>query len=146
MAEKRDQLTKAQREELPSTLERSDPHAQAIFAKTHDSAVETYGEGERAHRTAFAAVKHSYEKVGDHWEPKAEKGPSDDQAARSRDDGNVDDPVPTAGGVDAHASKKHLYELAQRLDVKGRSTMSKDELVTAIDKANRRETARARRS
>ena len=51
-------LTKAQREELPSTLERSEPHAQEIWAKTHDSAVESYGEGERAHRTAFAALKH----------------------------------------------------------------------------------------
>jgi cation transport regulator ChaB len=141
-----DELTPAQLEELPSTLERSEPHAQATWAKAHDSAVQTYGEGERAHRTAFAALKHAYEKVGDHWEPKAEKGPSDDQAARTRADGNADDPVPTAGGVDAHASKKHLYELAQRLDVPGRSTMTKDELVEAIDRANRRETARARRS
>ena len=142
-----DALSKAQREELPDTsraLGRRTPRA--IFAKTHDSAVETYGEGERAHRTAFAALKHSYEKVGDHWEPKAEKGPSDDQAARTRDDGNVADPQPTAGGVDAHASKKHLYDLAKRLGVEGRSKMDKDELVQAVDKANRRETARARRS
>jgi cation transport regulator ChaB len=139
-----DALTEAQREELPSTLERSEPHAQATWAKTHDSAVETYGEGERAHRTAFAALKHSYEKVGDHWEPKAAKGPSDPQAARSTDEGSAV-ARPTAGGVDANASKKHLYELAQRLDVPGRSTMSKDELVEAVDKANRRETAKARR-
>ena len=138
-----DDLTEAQREELPSTLERSDAHAQATWAKTHDSAVETYGEGERAHRTAFAALKHSYEKVGDHWEPKAAKGPSDPQAVRSTDEGSAQ-ARPTAGGVDANASKKHLYGLAQRLDVKGRSTMSKDELVEAIDKANRRETAKSR--
>ena len=137
-------LTRAQREELPSTLERSDEHAQAIWAKTHDSAVETYGEGERAHRTAFAALKHSYEKVGDHWEPKEHSGPSDPQAARSSREGSAQ-ARPTAGGVDANASKKHLYELAQRLDIPGRSSMSKDELVDAIDKANRRETARARR-
>jgi cation transport regulator ChaB len=139
-----DDLTKAQRDELPSTLERSEPHAQATWAKTHDSAVETYGEGERAHRTAFAALKHSYEKVGDHWERKAEKGPSDPQAARSTDDGSAQ-ARPTAGGVDANASKKHLYELAQRLGVKGRSTMSKAELVEALDRANRRATAQARR-
>ena len=139
-----DDLTPAQRAELPSTLERSEPHAQATWAKTHDSAVETYGEGERAHRTAFAALKHSYEKVGDHWERKAERGPSDPQAARSTDTGSAQGGA-TAGGVDANASKKHLYELAQRLDVKGRSTMSKEELVEALDKANRRETARARR-
>ncbi len=137
-------LTRAQREELPSTLERSDEHAQAIWAETHDSAVESYGEGERAHRTAFASLKHSYEKVGDHWEPKEQAGPSDPQAARSTREGSAQ-ARPTAGGVDANASKKHLYELAQRLDIAGRSTMSKDELVEAIDKANRRETARARR-
>ena len=140
-----DDLTPAQRDELPSTLERSDAHAQATWAKTHDSAVETYGEGERAHRTAFAALKHSYEKVGDHWEPKAHKGPSDDQAARSTDEGSAQ-ARPTAGGVDANASKAHLYELAKRLDVEGRSRMTKNELVEAVDRANRRETARARRS
>ena len=132
------------REELPSTLERSDEHAQETWLKTHDSAVESYGEGERAHRTAFASLKHSYEKVGDHWEPKESKGPSDPQAAKggraARAGGD------TAGGVDANSSKKHLLDLAKRLEISGRSRMTKDELVEAIDKANRRETAKARRS
>ena len=123
-------------DELPSTLQRSPEKAQRTYASHYDSAVETYGEGERAARTASAAVKHSFEKVGDHWEPKDEKGPSDGGGRRAD----------TKGGVDANASRKHLYELAQRLDVPGRSSMSKDELVAAIDKANRRETARARRA
>lgn len=128
------------REELPSTLRRSSKKAQHTWSKTHDSAVETYGEGERAHRTAFAAVKHSFEKVGDHWEPKEEKGPSDKQAERrTAKQGR------TAGGVDANASKKHLYDLAKKLDVPGRSTMSKKQLVEALEKASRRETAKARR-
>jgi len=139
-----DGLTKAQNDELPSTLERSEPHARATWARAHDGAVESYGEGERAHRTAFAALKHGYEKVGDHWEPKAEKGPSDPQAARSTDEDSARS-RPTAGGVDANASKKHLYELAQRLEVPGRSSMSKDELVEAIGRANDRATARSRR-
>jgi hypothetical protein len=52
---------------------------------------------------------------------------------------------PTAGGVDANASKKHLYEVAQRLDIEGRSSMTKDELVTAIARANDRSSARARK-
>ena len=69
------------REELPSTLKRSPKKAQETWIKTHDSAVESYGEGERAHRTAFSSVKHSFEKVGDHWEPKDHKGPSDSQSA-----------------------------------------------------------------
>jgi cation transport regulator ChaB len=134
----------ARQDELPSTLQRSPAKAQRTFAKAHDSAVESYGEGERANRTAYAAVKHSFEKVGDHWEPKAERGPSDPQAARDTEHGSADGGR-TAGGVDAGASKKHLYELAQRLDVPGRSSMSKDELVEALQKASRRETARARK-
>ena len=73
-------------DELPSTLQRSPRKAQATFAKTYDAAVETYdGDEGRAARTAFAAVKHAFEKVGDHWEPKDEKGPSDSQAAGGRD-------------------------------------------------------------
>ena len=119
-------------DELPSTLQRSPRKAQRTFAKTYDSAAEQYGDDERAARTAYASLKHSYEKVGDHWEPKQEKGPSDG--------GRGDN----AGGVDRNASKKHLYEIAQRLDVPGRSTMDKDELVEAIDKANDRATAQAR--
>jgi cation transport regulator ChaB len=128
------------REELPSTLKRSDKHAQEIWSEAHDSAVESYGEGERAHRTAFSALKHSYEKVGDHWEAKEKKGPSDRQAARSRNQR----PTKTAGGVDANASKEHLMELARRLDIRGRSNMNKSELVDAIQKASNRKTAKAR--
>ena len=131
------------KEELPSTLQRSPKKAQETWSKTHDSAVETYGEGERAHRTAFSSLKHSYEKVGDHWEPKKEKGPSDAQAAKSTPSSRTS--RPTAGGVDANASKSHLMDVAKRLDVRGRSRMTKDELVDAIKKANNRESARARR-
>ena len=130
------------KDELPSTLDRSPEKAQRTWVKTHDSAVEEYGEGERAHRTAFAAVKHSFEKVGDHWEAKDEKGPSDEQAARTG--GAARRGGETAGGVDANASKKHLMELARRLDVPGRSTMTKDELVEALQKANDRESRRSR--
>lgn len=129
------------REEMPSTIRRSDKKAQRTWSKAHDSAVETYGEGERPHRTAFAALKHTHEKVGDHWEPKEESGPSDQQAKR----GASDRQGPTKGGVDANASKSHLQEVARKLDIKGRSSMKKDELVDAINKANKRETQKARK-
>ena len=119
------------RENLPSTIKRSPRKAQDTYAETLDSAVEQYGDGERAHRTALSSLKHSFEKVGDHWEPKEQRGPSDAQA-----EGGVDTNRPTAGGVDANASKKHLLEVAKRLDVTGRSRMTKDELVEAIGKAN----------
>ena len=130
------------KDEMPGTLQRSPAKARRTWGKAHDSAVESYGEGERAHRTAFAALKHSYEKVGDHWEAKAQRGPSDRQAARGGSKSR-DHPVATAGGVDANASKAHLMELARRLEVKGRSRMSKAELVEALMKANRRESRRA---
>ncbi|HET8593988.1 MAG TPA: ChaB family protein [Intrasporangium sp.] len=130
------------KKDLPSTLQRSPKKAQETWSKTHDSAVDEYGEGERAHRTAFASLKHSFEKVGDHWEPKDKKGPSDKQAAKSgrraRKGGE------TAGGVDANASKSHLYDLAKRLDIRGRSKMDKDQLVDAIQKANTKETRKSR--
>lgn len=124
----------AKKDELPSTLRRSSAKAQETFAKAHDSAAEQYGSEERAHRVAYAAVKHSFEKVGDHWEAKEQQGPSDKHAER----GGLHNPLPTAEGVDANASKKHLREIARRLDVRGRSSMRKSELVDAIRKHNRR--------
>jgi len=130
----------ARKSELPSTLQKSDAKAQRTVAKAHDAAAERYGEGERAHRVAYDALKHSYEKVGDHWEPKAEKGPSDERAKS----GGPNAKGTSAEGVDANASKKHLMEVARRLDISGRSTMTKDQLVDAIKKANRRQSARSR--
>nr|WP_019985760.1 MULTISPECIES: ChaB family protein [unclassified Streptomyces] len=126
---------------MPSTLERSSEEAQRTWIKAHDSAVETYGEGERAHRVAYGALKHMYEKVGDHWERKegGRKGPSDPQSARPRGQGGR-----SGEGVDESASKEHLYDMAKRLDIEGRSHMSKGELLDAIRKANRSSTRRAR--
>ena len=128
------------RKDMPGTLKRSPKKAQDTYVKAHDSAVDEYGEGERAHRTAFAAVKHSFEKTGDHWEPKAEKGPSDEQAKGGRGS----KPKKTAGGVDANASKSHLMDVAKKLDIRGRSRMTKSELVDAIQKANAKSTRKAR--
>jgi cation transport regulator ChaB len=132
------------RESLPSTVRRSSKKAQDTWVKAHDSAIETYGEGERAYRTAYAALKHSFEKVGDHWERKegGRRGPSDEQAAKGARERVAD----TAGGVDTNASKKHLYELAKKLGIPGRSSMSKEELTEAVQKANNRATAKARSS
>lgn len=130
------------KDELPSTLQRSPKKAQRTWAKAHDSAVEEYGEGERAHRTAYSALKHEYEKVGDHWEPKRGKGPSDKQASRGGSQGKKQ--YDTAGGVDANASKSHLYDVAKKLDISGRSSMSKNELVKAIEKENGRRTRKSR--
>jgi len=130
----------AKKSELPSTLRRSEEKAQRTFAKAHDAALVEYGSEERAYRVGYSALKHSYEKVGDHWEAKEQRGPSDERAEH----GGPDAEGETAGGVNANASKKHLLDVAGRLGITGRWKMTKHQLISAIEKENRRETARAR--
>lgn len=125
--------------ELPSTVARSSRKAQRTFAKAHDAAAKEYGEGERAMRTAWSALKHTHEKVGDRWRRKDKAGPSDEQAK-----GGKGTTRKTAAGVNANAPKEHLYETAKHLGIKGRSRMSKKELISAIQKENDRRTAKAR--
>ena len=122
----------AKKEDLPGTLERSPKKLQKTYEETLDSAHEQYDSEERAHRTAWSAVKHVAEKRGDHWELKDEPGPSD---PRSKQSGAAarDRPKETYGGVDAEGNtREELYERAKKLDVEGRSKMSKDELAQAI--------------
>lgn len=121
--------------ELPDTLKRSPKKAQETWIKTHDSAVKTYGEGERAHRTAYASLKNEFEKVGDHWEPKGHKGPSDPRASKPYGKGGE-----TFGGVDYYGNtKQDLVDRAKGLDVKGASHMTKKELAEKIATRQREE-------
>jgi hypothetical protein len=80
--------------------------------------------------------------VGDRWAPKegGKKGPSDAQAKGGRGTNRE-----TKGGVDANATKEHLKKIAKKLDISGRSTMRKKELVDAIQKASTKKTADARK-
>jgi len=122
------------KEDLPSTIKRSPKKVQDTYAKTLDSAHETYDSEERAHRTAFSAVKHVAEKKGDHWELKDEPGPSDPQSKQSGRQAR-DRPRATYGGVDVEGNTKdELYERAKKLDIEGRSNMTKEELAAAIAK------------
>jgi cation transport regulator ChaB len=134
----------ARDEETPSTLERSPTKVRRTYEEALDAAHEQYeGDEERAHRTAWAAVKHIAEKKGDHWELKDEPGPSDERAERGgrfAREGRGE----THGGVDANKSKRELYEDAQEAGIPGRSDMTKEELVEALERHSRRETARAR--
>lgn len=207
-------------EELPSTIKRSPKKAQNTWIRAHDNAVREYGEGRRAHMTAFAAMKRSFEKVGDHWEPK--KGVSEKATmgrtattrttrttkaatrtgtkagmtartgtkagmttrtttkAATRTGGKTGATTRTTAkaatrtggkagmttratkavtrtakaamtrtaktteGVNLNATKEYLQNMAARLDVRGRSKMTKQELVNAIRRANRRLTTKAR--
>jgi cation transport regulator ChaB len=116
--------------DLPSTLRRSPPHAQHIYEKALQSAERQYGDGERAHRTAFAALKRVYEKIGDHWQRKKRRGPSDPRAASGRAQKNVGE---TFGGIDFYGhTKAELYVRAREMGIAGRSRMSKRELARAI--------------
>jgi cation transport regulator ChaB len=120
----------ARQSELPSTLRRSPKKAQRTFAQAHDSAAEQYGEGERAHRVAYAAVKRGFERKGDRWEAKDRKGPSD---PRSKSPQARENHGETFGGVDFEGNtKQQLYERAKQLGVSGRSRMSKAQLARAI--------------
>lgn len=121
--------------ELPSTLEKSPKKAQRTWIKTHDAAVEQYGEGERSHRTAYASLKHSFEKKGGRWVPKKQKGPSDPRSTKTTREKRAGKGE-TFGGVDFYGNtRQELYERARKLDIAGRSKMTKKELARAIAKA-----------
>jgi cation transport regulator ChaB len=130
------------KEELPSTIKRSPKKVQRTYQKALDNAHEQYRSEERAHRTAWDAVKHVAEKKGDRWVLKDETGPSDPQSARrgpaARRGGR------TYGGVDVFKSKEELYEDAKRAGIEGRSRMTKEELAEALARHSQRATAKAR--
>jgi cation transport regulator ChaB len=122
----------AKKEDLPDTLERSPEKIRKTYEETLDSAHEQYDSEQRAHRTAWSAVKHIAEKRGDHWELKDEPGPSDPQSRQSGRKAR-DEPKETYAGVDVEGNtKQDLYERAKDLDIEGRSNMSKRELAEAI--------------
>ena len=101
---------------MPSTLERSPPRAQRTYQETLEHAEQEYGDGERAHRTAFAVLKRAFEKVGSRWLPKRRRGRGE-----------------TSGGVDAFGnSRKELIQRARKLGIRGRSRMNKGQLAKAI--------------
>ncbi|HEX3425300.1 MAG TPA: ChaB family protein [Acidimicrobiales bacterium] len=121
-------MPKDSQEDLPGTIQRSPAKAQRTYAKTLESAHQEYDSEERAHRTAMASLKHSFEKVGDHWEPKKKRGPSDERAKHGRGGGGE-----SAGGVDVEGhTKEELYQRAKKLGVAGRSSMTKLQLAQAI--------------
>ena len=130
------------KEELPSTIARSSEKVQRTYAGALDSAHEQYDSEERAHRVAYAAVKHIAERKGDRWVLKDRPGPSDRQAEKSgaaaRRGGK------TAGGVNANKPKRGLLEDARKAGIEGRSKMNKEELAEALRKQYERETERAR--
>ena len=124
---------RAKKSELPETLQRSSAKAQRTFAKAHDQAAEQYGEGERAHRTAYAALKQTHERKGDRWVAKERPGPSDPRSKQPTTAAKRAGRGETYGGVDAEQNtKEELYERARRLGIEGRSKMSKRELARAI--------------
>jgi hypothetical protein len=85
--------------EMPSTIERSSPKAQRTWGEDARQRGGAIRRGRACPRTAFAALKHSFEKKRDRWVEKDGKGPSDPRsrrggAAARRGEGE------TSGGVD----------------------------------------------
>jgi cation transport regulator ChaB len=130
--------------DIPSTVKRSDEKAQRTWKETHDSAVEQYGEGERAHRTAFASLKHTYEKEGDRWVPKDEKGPSDPRSEQSTEDARAGKGE-TFGGIDYYGhTKKEFEQRAKSLGITGYSHLRKADLVKKIEQRERSQSSKPR--
>jgi hypothetical protein len=120
--------------EMPGTVGRSSSKAQRTWKETHDRAVQEYGEGERAHRTAYASLKRGFEKVGDRWEAKRHTGPSDPRSTETTAEKRAGKGE-TYGGVDLYGhTRDELYERARALGVHGASRMRKAELARAIEK------------
>ncbi len=101
-----------EREDLPRTLRRSPAKVRRTYRKALDAAHEEYGSEQRAHRTAWAAVKHIAEKRGDRWELKDRRGPSDGQAAQGGRQARTR-PKRTAGGVDVLGRTRDELRLRQ---------------------------------
>ena len=121
-------MPKDTKEDLAGTIQRSSPKARRTYAETLESAHEEYDSEERAQRTAYASLKDSFEKVGDHWEPMDHKGLSDERARSPR--GRR---CESAGGLDVPGHTSHeLYDRARKLGVSRRSRMKKTQLARAI--------------
>ncbi|MBI2218462.1 MAG: ChaB family protein [Candidatus Rokubacteria bacterium] len=147
------------RTKVPRTIRQSDRQAQLIWKKTHDSAVETYGEGSRAHRVAFASLKHQYRKEGDRWVPKGWRGPSDPQAARgatTRRRSTAKPAAPTAGGkiartvgeagAKAHEARREYGREYRRHDTGRRRAAKTGTKAKARKTASRTSASRRRRA
>jgi cation transport regulator ChaB len=125
----------ASKKQLPSTLERSSPKAQRTWRKTHDAAADRYGDDERAHRTAYASLKRTFEKKEGHWVRKSEPGPSDPRSKQPSTSDKRAGKGETFSGIDVEGnSRQALYERARKAGIQGRSRMNKKQLARALAK------------
>jgi hypothetical protein len=85
------------------------------------------GSGGRDRRTAYVPLKHDSETITTRWSRRGRKGESDT--------GTAEQPAPAIrlpAGVSATATRATLYKIAKRLAIKGRSAMTRRQLMDAI--------------
>ena len=85
------------------------------------------GSGAHDRRTAYVPLKHDSEKITTRWSRRGRKGASET--------GTADQGVPATrlpAGVSATATRATLYKIATRLAIKGRSAMTRRQLMEAI--------------
>jgi cation transport regulator ChaB len=75
----------AKKEDLPGTLERSSKKVRDTYEKALDAAHEQYDSEERAHRTAWSAVKHVAETLDIDGRSNMSKGELAEAIARRQD-------------------------------------------------------------
>jgi hypothetical protein len=84
------------------------------------------GGGGRDRRTAYVPLKHDSETITTRWSRRGRKGASEATASQ---------PAPAMrlpAGVSATATRATLYKIAKRLAIKGRSAMTRRQLMEAI--------------
>lgn len=121
------------KDDIPRTLRKSHDKIQRAYKKALENSHEQYGSEERAHRTAWYAVKNIAEKKGDHWVLKEDTGPSDPRSKQSQKAKQVGKGE-TYSGIDVEgSSREELENRARKTGVKGYTQMSKKEIADKLE-------------
>jgi hypothetical protein len=86
-------------------------------------------EGGRDRRTAYVPLKHDSERITESWARTGRKTGLEPAVTASRPS-----VARLVGGIDPNATRGSLYKVAKRLAIKGRSGMTRRQLLEAIER------------